>query len=113
MTGASDEIDELRTSLAELSNQMDAYAIQLEELSTNMTSQNEKINEEIESLEEFDQTVNGSLTDIADEIADLREQTEFDVGMLQENITDLKSEFDKNQLEIQAQYHLKYQGYRL
>merc|ERR1712131_448562 len=44
-SGASDEIEELRTSLAELSDQMDAYAIQLEDLSTNMTEANHQINQ--------------------------------------------------------------------
>merc|ERR1712131_324046 len=100
-SGASDEIDEIRTSIAELSDQMDAYAIQLEELSTNMTSQNDKINETIGSLEEFDLTVTGNLTDLADEISDLRNKTESDVDMLQQNLTDLKSEFDEKQLQIQ------------
>ena len=40
--GSSDEIDELRNSLAELSDQLDAFGIQIEELSTDMESQNEK-----------------------------------------------------------------------
>ena len=45
--GSSDEIDELKNSLGELSDQLDAFGLQIEELSTDVESQNEKINEDV------------------------------------------------------------------
>ena len=67
--GSSDEIDELRNSLGELSDQLDSFGLQIEELSTSLESQNDKITEDIGSLEEFDQMVANDIVELQESIA--------------------------------------------
>ena len=65
-----------------MSDQLDAFGLQIEELSTDIESQNEKINEDIGSLEEFDQMVASNLTDLAEQIENINDEMQFQIDFV-------------------------------
>ena len=98
--GSSEEIEELRNALADLSDQQDAFGAQIEELSNDIQSQNDQTNQDIGSLQEFDQTVTEDLNSLASSIANLEEQTQQNVTAISQELEDHGVSIVKNTEDI-------------
>ena len=98
--GSSEEIEELRNALADLSDQQDTFEAQIEELSNDIQSQNDQTNQDIGSLQEFDQTVTEDLNNLAGNIANLEEQTQQNVTAISQELEDHGVSIVKNTEDI-------------